>query len=281
MALSMLGYVFNDTFIKLVGNDLGLFQSIFIRGIFASILIALIAWHRDALVPDGGIINTVRNKSLIVRVLAEVAGTFFFIKALFNMPIANVTAILQVLPLTITLGAAVFFGEAVGWRRYLAILVGFIGVLLIVQPGSDGFNIFALSALAATVCVTIRDLATKNLPTTTNSVFVSMCTAFAIFAFGAIGTLFEPWQAVKASHVALLFFASIALVAGYIFSVLCMRSGEVSFTSPFRYSILIWALLIGYFVFGDVPDLLTLVGAVVIVASGLFTFYRERVVTQK
>ena len=183
-------------------------------------------------------------------------------------------------PLTITLGAALFLGETVGWRRYAAIIAGFLGVLLIVKPGTDGFNFFAIYALISTLFITMRDLVTRQMPRHIPSLLVSLVTAIVITTMGAIGSLFEPWQPVSGHHIALLVAAACILMVGYVCSILAMREGEVSFISPFRYSILIWALLIGFFVFGDVPDIWSSLGAVIIVASGLFTFYRERLVAR-
>ncbi len=277
MMLSMAGYVLNDMFMKLVFPDVGLFQAIFIRGLFATTFMALLAWRMNVIRPPQGAWKTASQPPILWRTLSEIGATVFFLTALFNMDIANVTAVLQLLPLTITLGAALILGETVGWRRYGAILTGFLGVLLIVRPGTEGFNIFSLSALAATVCVTARDLITRKLPKDTPSVFVSLLTAGAITLMGAIGSLFTPWSSVTSTSLLYLSAAALILMAGYIFSILAMREGEVSFIPPFRYSILIWALVIGYFVFDELPDSLALTGALIVVCSGLFTFYRERV----
>ena len=127
----------------------------------------------------------------------------------------------------------------------------------------------------------MRDLVTRKMPANIPSLLVSLVTAIVITAMGAVGSLFEPWQEVNGSQVLILLGAAAILMVGYICSILAMRDGEVSFVSPFRYSILIWALLLGFFVFGDVPDGWSMLGAVIIVASGLFTFYRERLVAKK
>ncbi len=280
MMLSMAGFVFNDTLMKLVSTDLSFFQAILVRGIFATSFMTLLCAYMGAFKVEGGIFNALRHPTVVLRTLGEAGGTYFFLSALFEMPIANVTAVLQLLPLTITLGAALFFGESVGWRRYGAILVGFLGVLLIIKPGTDGFNYFAVYAVISTLFITMRDLVTRKMPRTTPSLLVSLVTAIAIALMGAIGSAFEPWQPVSPYHLAVLSGAAAILTVGYIFSILAMRDGEVSFVSPFRYSILIWALLLGYFIFGDVPDTISMIGAVIIVGSGLFTFYRERLVAR-
>ena len=119
-------------------------------------------------------------------------------------------------------------------------------------------------------------MATRKLPRSTPSLLVSMVTATAITLMGAIGSVFEPWAIVTQLHIVYLVSAASILMVGYIFSILAMRDGDVSFIAPFRYSILIWALFIGYFIFGEIPDQLALIGACIVVGSGLFTFYRER-----
>ena len=276
MMLSMAGFVLNDTFMKMVAGELGLFQAILVRGVFACILMFALSFYMGAFRIEGGMRQALRHPTVFLRAVGETGGTYFFLSALFEMPIANVTAVLQILPLTITLAAALFLGESVGWKRYAAIIVGFLGVMLIVKPGTDGFNFFAIYALISTLFITMRDLVTRRMPRHIPSLFVSFITAVVITTMGAVGCLFEPWQSVETTHIVYLFTAACILMAGYIFSILAMREGEVSFVSPFRYSILIWALIIGFVVFGDVPDTWSTIGAIIIVASGLFTFYRER-----
>lgn len=281
MMLSMAGFIFNDTLMKLVASDLPLFEAILVRGIFACFFMTCLCAYMGAFKVEGGIYNALRHPTVMLRSIGEAGGTYFFLSALFEMPIANVTAVLQILPLTITLAAALFLGEAVGWKRYGAIAVGFVGVLLIVKPGTDGFNYFAIHAVISTLFITMRDLVTRKMPRTTPSLLVSLVTAIVITIMGAIGSLFEPWRELEPFHIGVLLGAAAILMVGYIFSILAMREGEVSFIAPFRYSILIWALLIGYFIFGDVPDTISMIGAVIVVASGLFTFYRERLAARK
>ena len=129
MLLAMAGYVLNDMFIKLTLSELNLFQSILIRGIFAFALLVPLCWWMGAFNSINGSLSALKHPMVFWRIFGEAAGTFFFLTALKHMPIGNVTAVLQTLPLTITLSAALFLGEAVGWRRYVAIFVGFFGGL--------------------------------------------------------------------------------------------------------------------------------------------------------
>ena len=208
MMLSMSGFVFNDTLMKLVASDLPLFQAILVRGVFACVFMTILCTYMGAFKVEGGIFNTLRHPTVMLRSIGEAGGTYFFLSALFEMPIANVTAVLQILPLTVTLAAALFLGETVGWRRYGAIAVGFVGVLMIVKPGTDGFNFFAIYAVISTLFITLRDLVTRKMPRTTPSLLVSLVTAIVITAMGAIGSLFEPWRPLEAFHIGVLFGAA-------------------------------------------------------------------------
>lgn len=273
MMASMAAFTLNDSFLKLTDGALPLFQLLFLRGVLTTVLVFGLARYLGTI--HLGISR--RDWGLIaLRSAAEIGAAYFFVTALFNMPLANVTAILQVLPLTVTLGSALFFGEAVGWRRMLAIVVGFGGMLLIVRPGPDGFNIFALYALIAVVCVTIRDLSTRRLSPGVPSMTVTLSAALSITLFSGLASLGGDWVPVTQQQGGLIAGASFFILGGYLFSVLVMRVGDVSFVAPFRYSGLVWALILGWFLFGDWPDGQTLMGAGIVVATGLFTLYRER-----
>ncbi|MDD9909575.1 MAG: DMT family transporter [Ahrensia sp.] len=280
MMLAMAGYVLNDALMKLVLEKLPFFQSLFIRGIFASIFLLALCWHMRV-ISQAIVSRLFKDRNVRLRVVAEVGGTYFFLTALSHMPIANVTAVLQILPLTVTLMAAWLLGEKVGLPRYLAIFAGFAGVVLILRPGTSEFDVYAIYALIAVAFITLRDLVTRRMDVAIPTLPVSLLTAIAIMGFGGVGMLFQPTRLPSAGEVALLAAAAGILNIGYIFSISTMRVGDVSFVSPFRYSILIFALIIGFFLFGDVPDLLAVIGSIVVVASGLFAFYRERLVARR
>lgn len=272
MTVGMAAFVLNDAMLKLVFADLPLFQAIFLRGVLTTLTFALIAWKLGALRLPA--LNGDRWL-VAIRVLAECGATFFFLTALFNMPLATLTAILQAAPLTITLAAALFLREPVGWRRLLAIVVGFAGVLLIVRPGPDGIDIYALYALVAVGFVTVRDLVTRRMPQSVPSMLVALATAGGVTVFAALGLLTEDWVAPAETSWLYLSLAVLFVLAGYLLSIVAMRVGELSVVSPFRYTGLVWALLLGLLVFGEWPDGLTKIGAALIVGTGLFTLFRE------
>ncbi|MEO1363630.1 MAG: DMT family transporter, partial [Pseudomonadota bacterium] len=216
-----------------------------------------------------------------VRSAAEVGAAYFFISALLNMPIANVTAILQALPLTVAVAAALVFGEPLGWRRMVAIGVGFVGVVLIVRPGAEGFSVWSLYALGAVASVTVRDLATRRLSAAVPTMSVTLMAAVTMTTFFGLFSVGETWTALDLRLAALIVGAAFLIIGAYWFSVQVMRQGDIGFIAPFRYTGLVFALILGLLVFGDWPDVLTLLGAGIVVATGLFTLWRERQLSRR
>ena len=272
MMASMACFTINDTAMKAMAGDVPLFQLLLLRGVLTSALVAVIAWRM-------GVLNarlTSRDTWIVLlRTVAEVGASYFFLTALFNMPIANVTAIIQALPLTITLAAALFLQEPVGWRRLAAILVGFCGVMLIVRPGAADFDTYSIYALGAVCCVTVRDLATRRLSPETPSMLVTLLTSLSTMAIFGVLSFGVDWVPMNGREAGLIGAASLFIIGGYLFSIMVMRVGEISFIAPFRYTGLLWAIALGWLVFDEWPDTLTLLGAAIVVSSGLFTLYRE------
>ncbi|WP_299723102.1 DMT family transporter [uncultured Tateyamaria sp.] len=278
MMASMASFTLNDTLIKLTDGAVPLMQLLFLRGVLSSVLIYGVARGLGTLQFD----LARRDWGLVaLRSAAEIGAAYFFLTALFNMPLANVTAVLQVLPLTVALGAAFFFREPLGWRRMAAILLGFMGMLLIVRPGPEGFSLWSAYALMAVVCVTIRDLATRRLSPGVPSMTVTFVAAVTVMGFAGVASAATPWVTIDLWLAALIAGSAVFIIGGYWFSVQVMRVGEISFVAPFRYTGLVWALLLGWLIFGDWPTNLTLVGAGIVVATGLFTLYRERALSQR
>ena len=273
MMASMAGFSLNDALVKSVSDDLPLFQAVFMRGLAATLLVGLFAWSQGAVRHRPGPHD---RRMIAQRAFAEIAGTACFLTALFNMPLANATAILQSVPLALTLGAALFLGERVGWRRYAAIGVGFLGVLVIVRPGSEGFNAYSLLALSTIVFIVLRDLSTRNLTPEVPAAFVVFVTSVSLtLAAGAAAALTE-WRPMTGAHLLALSGAGGALLVGYVFGVTAMRVGEIGFTQTFRYTLLVWAILAGVLLFDEWPDAWTLLGGAIVIATGLFTLHRER-----
>ncbi len=273
MMLSMAAFTFNDACMKAMSDVVPLFQAVFLRGIFTSLILIAAAVNLRAF----KVALSRRDWMLIwLRSLAEVAAAYFFLSALFKMPIANVSAILQALPLTVTLAGALFFREQVGWRRMIAILIGFLGVLLIVKPGAEGFNSYSVLAVISVIAVTIRDLAARRLSHEVPSMTVALSAAVLVTVFGGLGALSQPWAPIGTTEAMQLAGTVFFVVGGYLFSVMAMRVGEIGVVAPFRYFSLLCALILGFLLFGEWPDEVTLFGSAIVVATGVFTFYRER-----
>ena len=274
MSLSMAGFTFNDSIVKLLTSDLNVAQVIFLRGAVASLLIYLLARQRRALRP----LRILLDRWVAIRVIGELGGTLTFLIGLSHIPLANASAILQALPLAVTMAAALFLSEPVGWRRWGAILAGFVGVLIIVRPGLEGFSPYALMIVGTVIFAAVRDIATRKVNAAIPSLFLSTVTAAGVTIAGLV--LIGPmggWNPVSAADFGLICLAACLLLVGYQFIIMSMREGEISFIAPFRYTSFIWALLLGMVVFGEYPDAFMITGGAIVIGSGLYTLYRERI----
>ena len=278
MTLSMFGYASTDAVIKYLGLILPLSEIIFLRGIIAVFLLFLLTYIRKELVVA---IKRSQIKFLILRVFGDVGCTVFFLTALINMELATATSILQCLPLALTFAAAIFLKEKVGVRWWSAILLGFIGVLIIIKPASENFNYYSLLALLAVGFIVIRDISTKRLDPSIPSTYVSFITAIAVTLTGLFFLPFQDWIVPSKEIIWGLSATSFFLIIGILFNVMCMRIGEVSFIVPFRYSIIIFAIIYGMIFYNEIPDLSMILGTVIIILTGIYTLYRERSTTIK
>lgn len=274
MSASMAAFVINDAIMKALLAELPLYQTMLMRGVLATVMIGAVAWWRGVLFTR---VAPADLPLVLLRLLGEIGSTVCFLTALVHLPLANATAISQVTPLAVTLAAALLLREPVGWRRWLAIAAGFFGVMLIVRPGPEGFNVYAFWALGSVAFIVLRDLVTRQFSSGLPSLFVATTTAAGIAVTGGLLALTEPLQPVDPWQWVRLSCAAVFLVTGYHCAVQSMRFGEISLVSPFRYTSLLWAILFGVVVFGDVPKPLTLLGAAIVVGAGVFTFWRERV----
>ncbi len=278
MTLAMLGFAIEDMFVKLLAGVFPTWQIIGILGMGGGIVFgALTLLRREVLFPRAALSPTV-----LVRNLGELIGTVGFVTAIALTPLSSASAILQATPLAVTLGAALFFHEPVGWRRWSAILAGFFGVLMIIRPGMDAFDPLSLFAVMGVAGLAVRDLATRNVPRATSSFQLSFLAFLTLIPAAILLSIYSPSGFVMpvGSHWGLIFGAVVMAVASYYAIVAAMRIGEVSFVTPFRYSRLIFALVIGMLVFRETPDLTMLTGAAIIVGSGIYTLWRERKLRQ-
>lgn len=273
MVVSQAAFTVNDALVKIATGLLPIGQIMFVRGMFATALIGALVWWLGHFQP----LRTLRMPAVILRIVGEIGGTVFYLMALAHLPLANVSAVFQSLPLAVTMGAALVLGEHVGPRRWLAIAIGFVGVLIIVRPGLAGFNAFSLYVLLSVACCMVRDLATRKVPDEVPSTYISLLTALTVtITGGAMTAAQSSWTPMDPSLVALLAGAALLVLTGYQFIIQCMRIGDISYVAPFRYTALLWAIGAGFLVFGSIPDWPTLVGAAIVIASGTYMIYRER-----
>lgn len=272
MMISMLAFTVNDACIKATQGAIPFFQLLVLRGVLSSLFIALALWWLGqwrVSVPSPD------RRWIALRSLLEIMATMFFLTALFNMPLANVISLLQLLPLTVTLAGSVLLGEPIGQRRMVAILVGFCGMLLIIRPDSGGFNVYTIYALLAVVCVTFRDLSTRRMSPKVPSLMITFASAAGLTVIAAIATMGESWVRLDLHQTGLIVLSAVFIFVGYCSSVMVMRVGELSVVTPYRYTSLLWALLLGWLLFDEWPTLLTLLGAAIIAATGCYMLYRE------
>jgi drug/metabolite transporter (DMT)-like permease len=275
---AMAFFATTDSLIKLASADLTRGQVLFSLGmggglIFAGLTLAAgkPVFARDFFRPG-----------MVLRNAAEVTATFSFITALATVGLSMASAIIQAMPLTVTLVAIVLLGEKVGWRRWGAILAGFAGVLIILRPGFSGFDPNALWAVVALVALSLRDVSTRLAPAATPSTRIAFYGMLANGVAGAIHmALLEPPHAASPTAMLQMGIAVLTGAAGYYAMVAAMRVGEISSVAPFRYSRILFALAIGYTVFGERPDMLTYLGASITVAAGVYAFWREARLARK
>lgn len=274
MALAMAGFALEDMFIKLLADALPVGQILLMLGLGGSVAFATVAIRKGQKVYSPALLS----RAVLMRNLSEMIGTVGFVLGFVLASLATASAILQATPLVVTLGAVAFLGEKVGWRRWSAIIFGFCGVLLIVRPGMTGFEPASLFAVVGVLGLAGRDLATRVVPRSISSYQLSAW-AFAMMVPSGIFLMLVMREAPVIPDLvqtaSILAALGIGVLAYYAI-VAAMRVGELSFVTPFRYTRMLFALVIAILVFGERPDRLTLVGAAIIVAAGLFTLWREK-----
>lgn len=272
MVLGSLGYVTNDALIREATEEgLGVYQALSLRGVAMSMLFAAAVTITGAR-PR----KAVFRAPLLVRVGAELVSTALFFAAIVRLEFANAQTILLIVPFGVTLAAAMVLRESVSRRRYVTVLTGFIGVLVVVRPATDGFSFWSLAVVASAVGLTIREFATRRIEDDTSSWFIAFVTSVSITAMSGALAVFTGWHPITARAAGLVLLACVCLVAGYVFAIQTVRVGDLSVSAPFRYTTLLGAVVLGYFFFTEVPDAWTIVGCTVIVLSGLYSIHLER-----
>jgi drug/metabolite transporter (DMT)-like permease len=274
MSASVVAFIFNDALIKLAAETVPAVQAIGLRGVFATMWCALALLVSGAWRQVGGI----AHPSVLLRGALEAAAAIFYLIALFHIPFAIATAVNLSTPLLLSVLAVLFLKEHVHWRRWSAVVAGFVGVLMVIQPHPGDINVWTWVVLAASLIGALRDILSRFVPASVPTLVISLSSASVVAVVGCAWTLVEGWQPMTARETGLLLASSLLLALGYQFLVLALRSGAAfSVIGSFRYASILWALGIGYVVWGDVPNALALAGIAVIAAAGLYILHRERV----
>ena len=273
MMMSMACFAVEDTFVKLLSARLPATQILFSIGFGGALITLVLAIVLNVNLAD----KILLNKHVISRTIADLFGALSFTSAMVLIPMSLLASILQATPLFVTLGAAILLGEKVGWRRWSAIFIGFLGVIIILQPGYGSFQLASLLGLAAVLCLALRDVVTRDMATEIPTLTV---TFYACIAMGSAGFIAYPFfgppiMPTKYEAIILICAAIIGLT-GYFLLVLATRKGDVSVIAPFRYSRLLFSLGLASLILGEKLTLPILLGGLLVVSSGIYTFGRER-----
>lgn len=272
MLAAMCFFNANDTLLKLASASAPPSQLMALRGLFAvGIALAMVA--ASGQLPD---LRRLVARPVVLRAAIEASVAFLFITSLAHLPIANVTAITQATPIIMTVLAVLLGMERVGWRRWSAILIGFSGVLLIVRPSSAEMDVYAVVALAAAILIAIRDLLTRLIAPAVPSTVIALSTTAIVGLAGGLLGFVESWRPLPFRETALIAGAGIFVALGNLAVIIAFRDTDVSAVSPFRYSVILLAILSGLIVFGELPDLWAGVGIALVIASGVYTIHREQ-----
>lgn len=272
MMAAMLFFVTNDALVKLVSSHLPTPQLIFVRGAFTTLLLLLMV----TLTGSWAQWRSMRTRSVPLRALLDSAATFTYLTALFHLPLGNATAINLAAPLFLTLLAVVFLRERVGVMRWAFIVLGFSGVLLVVQPDASGLNAYALLCVVGTLLHAGRDFMTRLVPAHVPSLLITLSTSAMVTLLSGLWTLTAPWQAISLEQLLQLGGAAFCLAIAYHLLTLSMRAGDMSVIGPFRYSGLLVALVLGYLLWDEAPNLLAWGGIALLVMAGLGLLHSQR-----
>jgi drug/metabolite transporter (DMT)-like permease len=276
MVITTACFVGGDTCIKLIGTTLPLGQAICLIGLVSSVFLLLICGQHGILKS----VPMIFTRLVLWRSLFDVLGSFMFVSALMHMPLANLSSVMQSVPLVVVVVAVIFLGEKAGLARFAAVIVGFLGVLLIVKPLPQTITIYECLAVGAVVVVAFRDLVTKRIPAHVPLLVIALANAIFISLSGFGVGLMQGFKTVEAWQWALLLGAGLFVTISYFFIVATVRLGDLSATAPFRYSEVVFAIIAGILVFDEYPDAISYVGMALVIAAGLFAAHREAAQTR-
>ncbi|MEJ8560389.1 DMT family transporter [Yoonia sp. GPGPB17] len=275
MVFAMFCFAVEDGIIKLLAQDMPVGQIISVTCLGG--LIGFLGWA--VLKGDRLWQPAYLNVKVNLRSLCDTCGSLMFVTALALVPLTTASAVIQATPLVVALGAAAFLAQPIGWRRWIAIIVGFIGVLIIIRPGMDGFIPATLLAVGGMLGLAARDLFTRSLTVQLSGPQLATHTFSMVVPAGFLLMAFQGQSiVVPDGRQSLLLMASIVVgMIAYLAIVAATRGGNAGIISSFRYSRMIFALIIGFVMFSEIPDAPTLIGAAIVIASGIYTLWRETI----
>lgn len=278
MVAAMMCFNTGDTVFKVMGSGMPVGEMLFIRGIFATVAMLGFCAYVGVLTEARRLLTPLIG----LRVSMEALCSVLFFVGLMHLNYADAVAIGQFTPLMVMAGAALFLGEPVGWRRWTAAGFGFLGVLLIIKPGTSAFQPMAVIILLSVVSVAARDLATRLVPKTTPTSLLTAASALSGMVVGLAMAPFErAWHWPSLSEVLVLAFCAGTVLGGYIFIIIAMRIGPTAVTAPFRYTSMLFATFSSLVIFRERPDAWSWFGIALIIGAGLYMLHRERVVLQR
>ena len=273
MILAMAGFAIEDAVIKKLSLTMPVSQVLLLMGFAGIAAFGLLAKIRKVQL----LASEVYNRWFIARTLSELAAAIFFVTSIVYASLSISSAILQATPLIVTLAGAMFLKQSVSMSQWFFILIGFLGVLLVIQPGRDGFQPAALFAVVAVFFLALRDTITRVISVSIPAVTISFWAFFALLLAGILTIpLFSVFVPVTSGDLLLLLVAAAAGTGAYLSVVLATRAGDVATVAPFRYTRLIFALGLAIFIFDETVNLLMLAGSATIIGSGIFMLTLER-----
>ena len=277
MLAAMTFFIVGDALTKAAGArgaGLPVGELLFLRSISAVLVLFPFVWSMGALAR----LPQLYSRPMLIRNIGEVCGSLLYVTSLIHIPLANATSIMQTSPLVITAAAALLLGDRIGWRRWTATAVGFIGALLIIRPTSPDFSLWYVPAIVSVAFVTMRDLGTRQIDKVVPTQLITFLQFFLSGAGGLLYGLGESWKMPTGAAALQLGLSGLFLTVGSSLLVTALRSGgEIATIIPFRYSIVIWSILIGYMVWGELPHVTSVIGIIIVVSAGLYTVHREQV----
>ena len=272
MSLCTACYVISDVFMKYVSREIDLFQITFLRGFIVTLILLVFCFILKVSLK----IPSNKDKIIIlVRSVFEVLMIYSFLTALFNMNIANANAVLQLIPLVVLFGSFLFLGKQLKQNEIIAVFLGLIGAIIVIRPGASDFNFYSIFALLAVASMSVRDLVTVNLNKKIPSLLVAFYSSLLITIVSFLLSS-EKVGFMELKNPMFIFYSAVLVSIGYIAAVAAMRFGEVTFVSPFRYTALLWAIVLGFLFFSEIPKLTTIFGGLIIIFAGIYLVYNEK-----